>query len=145
MSGIILLTICGVASDFDIWEGVCDFGENRALLDDFENGVLSSSTKARIKVHRGRKWLINCVKDCHEITDCEVVTIGGLAAWGCHNKLEECSAMHVTNVFVIAQVLCLNSRKLMARRMSHGNFKLLEFLNISGYLVPNGAKGYQKK
>ncbi|HAS6451447.1 TPA: ISAs1 family transposase [Vibrio parahaemolyticus] len=94
---------------------------------------------------RGRKWLINWVKDCHEITDCEVVTIDSLAVWGSHNKLEECSVIHVMNAFVIAQVLCLNNRKLMIRRMSHGNFKLLEFLDISGHLVPNGAKGYQKK
>lgn len=54
LSDIILLTICGVLSGFDTWEGPCDFGESRLdflkSLGDFENGIPSSDTVAG-KIH----------------------------------------------------------------------------------------------
>lgn len=39
-------------SGFDIWDGICDFGESRTdflkSLGDFENGIPSSDTIARV-------------------------------------------------------------------------------------------------
>ncbi len=52
LSDIILLTICGVLSGFDTWEGICDFGESRTdflkSLGDYENGIPLSDTIARV-------------------------------------------------------------------------------------------------
>ncbi|KYN25413.1 hypothetical protein AUQ44_07435 [Vibrio cidicii] len=58
LSDIILLTICGVLSGYDTWEGINDFGVTRLgflkAIDEFENGVPSSDTIAPGKPHEGR-------------------------------------------------------------------------------------------
>ena len=50
LSDIILLTVCGVLSGFDTWEGISDFGSARIdflrKLGSFENGILSADTIA---------------------------------------------------------------------------------------------------
>lgn len=51
------------------------------------------------------------MKDCHQITDGEVVVIDGETVRGSYNKSEERSAIHVVNAFAIAQGLCLGQSK----------------------------------
>ncbi|EKO3580764.1 ISAs1 family transposase, partial [Vibrio metschnikovii] len=119
LSDIILLTICGVLSGFDTWEGICDFGESRTdflkSLGDFENGIPSSDTIARVmgmvSPSAMQKAFISWMKDCHQITDGEVVAIDGKTVRGSYNKSEERSAIHMVNAFATAQGLCLGQSK----------------------------------
>lgn len=52
LSDIILLTICGVLSGYDTWEGISDFGHHRLdflkKFGDFVEGIPSADTIARV-------------------------------------------------------------------------------------------------
>lgn len=52
LSGIILLTICGVLSGHDRWDGIIDFGNARLdflkRYGNFESGIPSADTLSRV-------------------------------------------------------------------------------------------------
>ncbi|MDW2312746.1 ISAs1 family transposase [Vibrio sp. 1075] len=154
LSDIILLTICGVLSGFDTWEGICDFGESRSdflnSLGNFDNGIPSSDTIARVmgmvSPSAMQRAFINWMKDCHEITEGEVIAIDGKTVRGSYNKSEERSAIHMVNAFATAQGLCLGQSKVDCKTNEITEIpELLELLNISGCLVTIDAMGCQKK
>ncbi len=129
-------------SGFDIWDGICDFGESRTdflkSLGDFENGIPSSDTIARVmgmvSPSAMQKAFISWMIDCHQITGGEVVAIGGKTVRGSYNKSEECSAIHIANVFATAQGLCLGQSKIDDKTNEIVEIpKLLGLLNISGW------------
>lgn len=86
------------------------------------------------------------MKDCHQITDGEVVAIDGKTVRSSYNKSEECSAIHMVNAFATAQGLCLGQSKVDDKTNEIAEIpKLLESLNISGFLVTINTMGCQKK
>lgn len=54
---------------------------------------------------------INWMKDCHEITEGEVIAVDGKTVRCSYNKSEERSAIHMVNAFATAQGLCLGQSK----------------------------------
>jgi len=72
-----LLTICGVLSGHDTWEGICDFGETRldflSTHGDFVDGIPSADTIARVMEMISTKTLqkvfIDWMRDCHDLTE----------------------------------------------------------------------------
>ncbi|EGR0202218.1 ISAs1 family transposase [Vibrio parahaemolyticus] len=154
LSDIILLTICGVLSGFDTWEGISDFGESRidflTSLGDFKNGIPSSDTIARVmgmvNPTAMQKAFISWMKDCHQLTEGEVVAIDGKTVRGSYNKSEERSAIHMVNAFATAQGLCLGQSKVNDKTNEITEIpRLLELLNLSGCLVTIDAMGCQRK
>lgn len=125
LSDIILLTICGVLSGFDTWEGICDFGESRTdflkSLGDFKNGIPSSDTIARV---------MGMVKAFAALT----------------TNLTNVLQFIWSNAFATAQGLCLGQSKVDDKTNEITEIpKLLELRNISGCLVTNDTMGCQRK
>jgi predicted transposase YbfD/YdcC len=154
LSDIILLTVCGVLSGFDTWEGISDFGSARIdflrKLGSFENGIPSADTIARvmgmISPKAMQKAFVNWMQDCHDVTDGEVIAIDGKTVRGSYNKSKDKSAIHMVNAFATGQGLCLAQSKVDAKTNEITEIpKLLELLNISGCLITIDAMGCQKK
>lgn len=154
LSDIILLTVCGVLSGFDSWEGIHDFGVSRtdflSKLGDFESGIPSADTIARVMGMISPKAMQNAfiewMKDCHELTDGEVVAIDGKTVCGSYNKSKSQSAIHMVNAFATAQGMCLAQAKVNSKTNEITEIpKLLELLNISGCLITIDAMGCQRK
>ena len=154
LSDIILLTVCGVLSGFDTWEGIRDFGSARIdflrKLGHFENGIPSADTVARVMGMISPKAMqesfINWMQDCHEMTNGDVIAIDGKTVRGSYNKSEDRAAIHMVNAFATKQGLCLAQSKVDAKTNEITEIpKLLELLNISGCLITIDAMGCQKK
>ncbi|MDV2351558.1 ISAs1 family transposase, partial [Vibrio cholerae] len=85
LSDIILLTICGVLSGHDGWDGIIDFGNARLdflkRYGYFEAGIPSADTLSRVMGMINpvalQRSLIAWMKDCHTLTDGEVIAIDG--------------------------------------------------------------------
>ncbi|MGK0270215.1 MAG: putative transposase YbfD/YdcC [Cocleimonas sp.] len=96
ISDIILLTICGVLSGHDTWEGICDFGETRldflSTYGDFTDGIPSADTIARVMGMISTKVLqkafINWTRDCHDLTEGQVIAVDGKTVRGSIINLE---------------------------------------------------------
>lgn len=127
-SDIILLTICRVLAGFDTWEGICDF----------ENGIPSSDTIARVigmeSPSAMQKAFISWMKDCHQITQ--------MAKW--LQSMVKPFAAFTTNLKNVLQFIwsthlqprkgfVLDNRKLMIKRMRSQKYR--SFWNCKIFLV----------
>lgn len=89
---------------------------------------------------------ISWMKDCHEITEGEVIAIDGKTVRGSYNKSKDRSAIHMVNAFSTAQGICLGQSKVNEKTNEIIEIpKLLELLNITGCLVTIDAMGCQGK
>ncbi|WPC73040.1 ISAs1 family transposase [Vibrio porteresiae] len=154
LSDIILLTICGVLSGQDTWEGIVDFGEmRRDFLNhygDFSAGIPSADTVARVvgllNPKEFQSAFINWMKDCHELTKGEVVAVDGKTVRGSYNKAKGNQAIHMVNVFATANGVCLAQSKVNEKTNEITEIpKLLEMLDIAGCLITIDAMGCQRK
>jgi predicted transposase YbfD/YdcC len=110
LADIILLTICGVISGQDTWEGICDFGKFRLRFlksyGDFIHGIPSADTIARVMGMISpialKDAFIKWMKDCHELTAGEVIAIDGKAVKGFYNKSKDQQAIQIVNAFATA-------------------------------------------
>ncbi|CAH1547093.1 hypothetical protein VHARVF571_90145 [Vibrio harveyi] len=64
-----------------------------------------------------QRAFINWMKDCHEITEGEVIAIDGKTVRGSYNKSEERSAIHMVNALQRRKVFVLSNLKLIAKQM----------------------------
>lgn len=154
LSDIILLTICGVISGQDTWEGICDFGKFRLEFlkgyGDFNDGIPSADTIARVMGMISPKALqdafIKWMKDCHELTSGEVIAIDGKTVKGSYNKSKDQQAIHMVNAFATANGVCLAQSKVNEKTNEITEIpKLLELLDIAGCLITIDAMGCQRK
>jgi len=154
LSDIILLTICGVISGQDTWEGICDSGQFRLEFlkryGDFSDGIPSADTIARVMGMISPKSLqeafIKWMKACHELTDGEVIAIDGKTVKGSYNKSKDQQAIHMVNAFATANGVCLAQSKVNEKTNEITEIpKLLELLDIAGCLITIDAMGCQKK
>ncbi len=94
LSDIILLTICGVLSGHDGWDGIIDFGNARLdflkRYSHFEAGIPSadtlSSVMGMINPVALQRSFIAWMKDCHTLTDGEVIAIDGKTLRGSYDR-----------------------------------------------------------
>lgn len=154
LSDIILMTICGVLSGHDTWEGVVDFGRLRVdflkQYGDFKEGIPSADTLARVMGMMSTTALQNAfikwMRDCHTLTDGEVVAIDGKTVRGSYDKSRDQQAIHMVNAFATANGMCLGQAKVNAKTNEITEIpKLLELLDIAGCLVTIDAMGCQRK
>jgi len=154
LSDIILLTICGVLSGHDTWEGISDFGETRldflSTYGDFADGIPSADTIARvmgmISTKALQKAFIDWMRDCHDLTEGQVIAVDGKTVRGSYNKSRGQSAIHMVNVFATANGVCLAQSKVNEKTNEITEIpKLLEMLDIAGCLITIDAMGCQKK
>ena len=154
LSDIILLTICGVLAGQDTWEGISDFGRSRLCFltqyGEFEQGIPSADTVARvmgmISPKALQKAFIDWMRDCHELTDGEVVAIDGKTVRGSYDKSRDRAAIHMVNAFATGNGVCLAQAKVNSKTNEITEIpKLLEMLDISGCLVTIDAMGCQRK
>ncbi|MEZ9631454.1 ISAs1 family transposase [Vibrio breoganii] len=154
LSDIILLTVCGVLSGQDTWEGISDFGSIRLdflkSYGDFENDIPSADTIARVMGMISPKAMqqafIDWMRDCHELTEGEVIAIDGKTVRGSYSKSKERSAIHMVNAFATANGMCLAQSKVNEKTNEITEIpKLLELLDISGCLITIDAMGCQRK
>lgn len=154
LSDIILLTICGVLSGQDTWEGISDFGKMRLNFlkhyGDFETGIPSADTIARvmgmISPKAMQRAFVEWMKECHKLTDGEVIAIDGKTVRGSYDKFRGQSAIHMVNAFATANGICLAQSKVNEKTNEMTEIpKLLEMLDFAGCLVTIDAMGCQRK
>ena len=154
LSDIILLTICGVLSGQDSWEGISDFGKMRLSFlkhyGDFDTGIPSADTIARvmgmISPKAMQRAFVEWMKECHKLTDGEVIAIDGKTVRGSYDKSRGQSAIHMVNAFATANGVCLAQSKVNEKTNEITEIpKLLEMLDIAGCLVTIDAMGCQRK
>ncbi|CAG9297706.1 ISAs1 family transposase ISPpr12 [Celerinatantimonas diazotrophica] len=154
LSDIILLTVCGVLSRQEAWEGIVDFGEmRRGFLNhygDSSAGIPSADTVARVvgllNPKEFQSAFIDWMKGCHELTKGEVVAVDGKTMRGSYNKAKGHQTIHMVNVFATANGVCLVQSKVNEKTNEITEIpKLLEMLDITGFLITIDAKGCQRK
>lgn len=86
------------------------------------------------------------MRDCHELTDGEVIAIDGKTVCGSYDKSRGRAAIHMVNAFATANGVCLGQLKVGNKTNEITEIpKLLEMLDIAGCLVTIDAMGCQRK
>lgn len=154
LSDIILLTICGVLSGHDGWDGIIDFGHARLdflkRYGHFEAGIPSADTLSRVMgminpVALQRRF-IAWMKDCHTLTDGEVIAIDGKTLRGSYDRSKGKGTIHMVNAFATANGMSIGQLKVDSKSNEITAIpKLLDLLDVKGCLITIDAMGCQKK
>jgi predicted transposase YbfD/YdcC len=153
LSDIIFLTIAAVIAGAEGWEDIQDFGEDNLewlqKYGDFENGVPVHDTIARvmnlISAKQLQKSFAAWMKDCHEVTEGDVVAIDGKTIRGTYDKNKRCGAIHMVSAFSSANQVVLGQVKTAEKSNEITAIpELLKLLDIRGCLVSIDAMGCQK-
>ena len=154
LSDIILLTICGVLSGHDGWDGIVDFGNARLKFlkryGEFQAGIPSADTLSRvmgmINPSALQKSFITWMKDCHALIEGEVIAIDGKTLCGSYDKSKGRGTIHMVNAFATANGMSIGQQKVDTKSNEITAIpKLLELLDIKGCLVTIDTMGCQKK
>nr|BCN21727.1 putative transposase [Vibrio cholerae] len=154
LSDIILLTICGVLSGHDGWDGIIDFGNARLdflkRYGHFEAGIPSADTLSRVMdminpVALQRSFIV-WMKDCHTLTDGEVIAIDGKTLRGSYDRSKGKGTIHMVNAFATANGMSIGQLKVDSKSNEITAIpKLLDLLDVKGCLITIDAMGCQKK
>ncbi|BCK32698.1 hypothetical protein VCSRO96_3414 [Vibrio cholerae] len=154
LSDIILLTICGVLSGHDGWDGIIDFGNARLdflkRYGHFEAGIPSADTLSRVMGMINpvalQRSFIAWMKDCHTLTDGEVIAIDGKTLRGSYDRSKGKGTIHMVNAFATANRMSIGQLKVDSKSNEITAIpKLLDLLDVKGCLVTIDAMGCQKK
>nr|BCN20488.1 putative transposase [Vibrio cholerae] len=154
LSDIILLTICGVLSGHDGWDGIIDFGNARLDLlkryGHFEAGIPSADTLSRVMSMINpvalQRSFIAWMKDCHTLTDGEVIAIDGKTLRGSYDRSKGKGTIHMVNAFATANRMSIGQLKVDSKSNEITAIpKLLDLLDVKGCLITIDAMGCQKK
>lgn len=153
LTDIIFLTIAAVIAGAEGWEDIEDFGEDNLewlrQYGDFKQGIPVHDTIARVINLISAKQLQRCftawMKDCHEVTEGEVIAIDGKTLRGTYNKDKRCGAIHMVSAFSAANQVVLGQVKTADKSNEIKAIpELLEMLSLQGCLVTIDAMGCQK-
>ncbi|WP_240799191.1 ISAs1 family transposase, partial [Vibrio sp. F13] len=153
LTDIIFLTIAVVIASAEGWEDIEDFGEDNLewlrQYGDFKQGIPVHDTIARVINLISAKQLQRCftawMKDCHEVTEGEVIAIEGKTLRGTYNKDKRCGAIHMVSAFSTANQVVLGQVKTADKSNEIKAIpELLEMLSLQGCLVTIDAMGCQK-
>ncbi|CQB50510.1 ISAs1 family transposase [Vibrio cholerae] len=154
LSDIILLTICGVLSGHDGWDGIIDFGNARLdflkRYGHFEAGIPSADTLSRVMGMINpvalQRSFIAWMKDCHTLTDGEVIAIDGKTLRGSYDRSKGKRTIHMVNAFATANRMSIGQLKVDSKSNEITAIpKLLDLLDVKGCLITIDAMGCQKK
>ncbi len=154
LSDLILLTICGVFSGHDGWDGIIDFGNARLdflkRYGHFEAGIPSADTLSRvmgmINPAALQRSFIAQMKDCHTLTDGEVIAIDGKTLRGSYDRSKGKGTIHMVNAFATVNGMSIGQQKVDSKSNEITAIpKLLDLLEVKGFLVTIDAMGCQKK
>ncbi|EIV0336582.1 ISAs1 family transposase [Vibrio cholerae] len=154
LSDIILLTICGVLSGHDGWDGIIDFGNARLdflkRYGHFEAGIPSADTLSRVMGMINpvalQRSFIAWMKDCHTLTDGEVIAIDGKTLRGSYDRSKGKGTIHMVNAFATANGMSIGQLKVDSKSNEITAIpKLLDLLDVEGCLITIDAMGCQKK
>ncbi|MCX9567345.1 ISAs1-like element IS1358 family transposase [Vibrio cholerae] len=154
LSDIILLTICGVLSGHDGWDGIIDFGHARLdflkRYGHFEAGIPSADTLSRVMGMINpvalQRSFIAWMKDCHTLTDGEVIAIDGKTLRGSYDRSKGKRTIHMVNAFATANGMSIGQLKVDSKSNEITAIpKLLDLLDVKGCLITIDAMGSQKK
>lgn len=154
LSDIILLTICGVLSGQDGWDGIIDFGNARLdflkRYGHFEAGIPSADTLSRVMGMINpvalQRSFIAWMKDCHTLTDGEVIAIDGKTLRGSYDRSKGKGTIHMVNAFATANRMSIGQLKVDSKSNEITAIpKLLDLLDVKGCLITIDAMGCQKK
>ncbi|KJR34773.1 ISAs1 family transposase [Vibrio navarrensis] len=154
LSDIILLTICGVLSGHDGWDGIIDFGHARLdflkRYGHFEAGIPSADTLSRVMGMINpvalQRSFIAWMKDCHTLTDGEVIAIDGKTLRGSYDRSKGKGTIHMVNAFATANGMSIGQLKVDSKSNEITAIpKLLDLLDVKGCLITIDAMGCQKK
>lgn len=154
LSDIILLTICGVLSGHDGWDGIIDFGHARLdflkRYGHFEAGIPSADTLSRVMGMMNpvalQRSFIAWMKDCHTLTDGEVIAIDGKTLRGSYDRSKGKGTIHMVNAFATANRMSIGQLKVDSKSNEITAIpKLLDLLDVKGCLITIDAMGCQKK
>ncbi|BDA01000.1 ISAs1-like element IS1358 family transposase [Vibrio cholerae] len=154
LSDIILLTICGVLSGHDGWDGIIDFGHARLdflkRYGHFEAGIPSADTLSRVMGMINpvalQRSFIAWMKDCHTLTDGEVIAIDGKTLRGSYDRSKGKGTIHMVNAFATANRMSIGQLKVDSKSNEITAIpKLLDLLDVKGCLITIDAMGCQKK
>ncbi len=154
LSDIILLTICGVLSGHDGWDGIIDFGHARLdflkRYGHFEAGIPSADTLSRVMGMINpvalQRSFIAWMKDCHTLTDGEVIAIDGKTLRGSYDRSKGKRTIHMANAFATANGMSIGQLKVDSKSNEITAIpKLLDLLDVKGCLITIDAMGCQKK
>lgn len=154
LSDIILLTICGVLSGHDGWDGIIDFGNARLdflkRYGHFEAGIPSADTLSRVMGMINpvalQRSFIAWMKDCHILTDGEVIAIDGKTLRGSYDRSKGKGTIHMVNAFATANRMSIGQLKVDSKSNEITAIpKLLDLLDVKGCLITIDAMGCQKK
>nr|WP_158118629.1 ISAs1 family transposase [Vibrio cidicii] len=154
LSDIILLTICGVLSGHDGWDGIIDFGHARLdflkRYGHFEAGIPSADTLSRVMGMINpvalQRSFIAWMKDCHTLTDGEVIAIDGKTLRGSYDRSKGKGTIHTVNAFATANGMSIGQQKVDSKSNEITAIpKLLDLLDVKGCLITIDAMGCQKK
>ncbi|HFG2226896.1 ISAs1-like element IS1358 family transposase [Vibrio cholerae] len=154
LSDIILLTICGVLSGHDGWDGIIDFGNARLdflkRYGHFEAGIPSADTLSRVMGMINpvalQRSFIAWMKDCHTLTDGEVIAIDGKTLRGSYDRSKGKRTIHMANAFATANGMSIGQLKVDSKSNEITAIpKLLDLLDVKGCLITIDAMGCQKK
>lgn len=154
LSDIILLTICGVLSGHDGWDGIIDFGNARLdflkRYGHFEAGIPSADTLSRVMGMINpvalQRSFIAWMKDCHILTDGEVIAIDGKTLRGSYDRSKGKGTIHMVNAFATANRMSIGQLKVNSKSNEITAIpKLLDLLDVKGCLITIDAMGCQKK
>ncbi|ELW1708337.1 ISAs1 family transposase [Vibrio cholerae] len=154
LSDIILLTICGVLSGHDGWDGIIDFGHARLdflkRYGHFEAGIPSADTLSRVMGMINpvalQRSFIAWMKDCHTLTDGEVIAIDGKTLRGSYDRSKGKRTIHMANAFATANRMSIGQLKVDSKSNEITAIpKLLDLLDVKGCLITIDAMGCQKK
>ena len=86
------------------------------------------------------------MKDCHVLTDCEVIAIDGKTLRGSYNRSKGKGTIHMVNAFATANGMSIGQQKVDRKSNEITAIpKLLDLLDVKGYLITIDAMGCQKK
>lgn len=154
LSDIILLTICGVFSGHDGWDGIIDFGNARLdflkRYGHFEAGIPSADTLSRVMGMINpvalQRSFIAWINDCHTLTDGEVIAIDGKTLRGSYDRSKGKGTIDMVNAFATANGMSIGQLKVDSKSNEITAIpKLLDLLDVKGCLITIDAMGCQKK
>ncbi len=120
---ILLLMISAVISGSESWEDIEDFGKVRQdwlkTLGDFENGIPSQDTIARVDSAVNPKQFQKCfsdgIKDCHEAKDQTVIAIDGKTLRSSYDQSRDRDPIHMVSAFCTENGVVLAQTKTEAK------------------------------
>ena len=154
LTDILLLVVCAVICGAEGWEDISDFGKDRLdwlkQYGDFENGIPSDDTIARVmgrlNPKQVQRFFALWMASCHEKTDGQVIAIDGKTLRKSYDKGKRKGAIHMVSAFCVENSLVLAQRKTDEKSNEITAIpELLDMLELKGCLITIDAMGCQRE